>query len=101
MQVDLGPRAGRGEPPRPTWTAAGPERAVRPRRSLRHAGRRYLSEEGMEDPRVGPVFAAAVDVTICLTPVVWREWSLQGLDEQFFGGILGRFPQRWFRPVDV
>ncbi|HEX6142705.1 MAG TPA: hypothetical protein VFZ01_08310 [Geminicoccaceae bacterium] len=45
MQVDLGPRAGRGEPPRPTWTAAGPERAVRPRRSLRHAGRRYLLDE--------------------------------------------------------
>lgn len=64
-------------------------------------GRRYLSDEGMVDPRVGPVFAAAVDVTICLTPGVWRAWSLQGLDEQFFEGILGLCPQRWFRPVEA
>lgn len=41
-------------------------------------GRRYLTDEAIEDSRVGPVFAAAVDVTICLTPVVWRAWSLQG-----------------------
>ena len=64
-------------------------------------GQRYLTDEGMEDARVGPAFAAAVDATICLTPAVWRAWSLQRLDEQFFGGILGRFPQRWFRPVDA
>ena len=64
-------------------------------------GQRYLSDEGLEDAQVGPVFATAVDATICLTPVVWRAWSLQGLDEQFFEGILGRFPWRWFLPVDV
>ena len=64
-------------------------------------GQRYLTDEGVEDSRVGPAFAAAVDATICLTPVVWRAWSLQGLDEQFFEGILGRFPWRWFLPVDV
>jgi PPOX class probable F420-dependent enzyme len=62
---------------------------------------RYLSDAGMADARVGPVFAAATDVTICVTPAVWRAWSLQGLDEQFFDGILGRCPQRWFRPVEV
>jgi len=64
-------------------------------------GRRYLTAEGMADPRVGPAFAAAVDATIRLTPAAWSAWSLQGVDEQFFGGILGRCSQRWFLPVDA
>lgn len=64
-------------------------------------GQRYLSDDGRSDPRVGPVFAAAVDVTICLSPGVWRAWNLQEMDEQFFDGILGRHPQRWFLPVEV
>ncbi len=64
-------------------------------------GRRYLTDQAMEDPSVGPVFAAAVDVTICLTPVTWRAWSLQDMDQQFFAGTLGRSPERWFLPVAV
>ena len=62
-------------------------------------GRRYLTDEATEDPNVGPVFAAAVDVTICLTPTTWRSWSLHDMDQQFFGGTLGRSPARWFLPV--
>jgi hypothetical protein len=42
-----------------------------------------------------------VDATICITPVVWRAWSLQGIDEQLLGGILGRLPQRWFLSLEV
>lgn len=62
--------------------------------------RRYLTDEAIEDPEVGPGFAA-VDVTIRLTPEAWRSWSLREMDEEFFGGVLGRTPERWFRPLDA
>jgi PPOX class probable F420-dependent enzyme len=61
---------------------------------------RYLTKTGQEDPRVGPGFAAAVDVTIRFMPYSWRSWDLNSLDNQFFGGILGQTPQQWFLPVD-
>jgi PPOX class probable F420-dependent enzyme len=62
-------------------------------------GRRYLTDEAIETPNVGSVFAAAVDVTICLTPTTWRAWDLRDMDEQYFGSSLGRSPERWFLPV--
>lgn len=62
--------------------------------------RRYLTEEAIEDSRIGPAFAAADDITICLVPETWRSWSSKDLDEQFFGGILASSPEKWFRPVD-
>ena len=61
--------------------------------------RRYLTQEAIEDPRIGPAFAAADDVTIRLTPTRWRSWSAQDLDERYFGGILGQTPERWFLPI--
>jgi PPOX class probable F420-dependent enzyme len=61
---------------------------------------RYLTPEALRDPRVGPAFAATDDVTICITPEKWRSWSSADLDEQFFGGVLGATPERWFRAVD-
>ncbi len=61
---------------------------------------RYLTQAGRDDPRVGLVFAAALDVTISLTPRIWRSWNLKSLDDQFFGGILGQTPQQWLLPVD-
>jgi PPOX class probable F420-dependent enzyme len=61
---------------------------------------RYLTPAGREDPRVGPVLAAASEVTIGLTPHTWRAFDLKRFDEQFFGGILGRTPERWFLPID-
>jgi PPOX class probable F420-dependent enzyme len=61
---------------------------------------RYLTKAGLEDPRVGPVLAAASEVTISLTPRVWRSFDLKRFDEQFFGGILGQTPERWFLPLD-
>jgi hypothetical protein len=54
----------------------------------------------MEDPRVGPVFAAASEVTIGLTPQAWRSFDLKSFDDQFFGGLLGQTPEQWFLPVD-
>ena len=61
---------------------------------------RYLTPEALRDPRIGPVFAAADDVTLCIRPERWRSWAGADLDAQFFGGILGTAPERWFRPVD-
>jgi PPOX class probable F420-dependent enzyme len=61
---------------------------------------RYLTREAMEDTRVGPAFAAADDLTLCLIPERWRSWSAKEIDEQFFGGILSSVPEKWFRPID-
>jgi nitroimidazol reductase NimA-like FMN-containing flavoprotein (pyridoxamine 5'-phosphate oxidase superfamily) len=61
---------------------------------------RYLTEEAINDPRIGPGFAAADDITICLVPETWRSWSAKDVDEQFFGGILTGDPEKWFRPID-
>jgi PPOX class probable F420-dependent enzyme len=61
--------------------------------------RRYLTQEAIDDARIGPAFAAADDVTIRLIPSRWRSWSARDLDERFFGGILGQTPERWFLPI--
>ena len=61
---------------------------------------RYLTQEAIEDPRIGPAFAAGDDITICLMPEVWRSWSAKEIDEQYFGGILSSNPEKWFRPAD-
>jgi PPOX class probable F420-dependent enzyme len=62
--------------------------------------RRYLTQDAIDDARIGPVFAAGDDVTIRLTPTGWRSWTVRSLDERV-GGVLGRTPERWFLPVDV
>jgi PPOX class probable F420-dependent enzyme len=61
---------------------------------------RYLTKAGLEDPRVGPVFAAWGEVTIGLTPDTWRSWDSKVADDQFFGGVLRQTPQKWFLPID-
>lgn len=62
--------------------------------------RRYLTDEAIADPRIGPGFAAADDITLRLTPESWRSWSSSDVDKQFFGGLLGSAPEKWFRPVE-
>src|SRR5262245_56385791 len=61
---------------------------------------RYLTEEALKNPQIGPAFAMADDITICLVPEVWRFARSKDVDEQFFGGLLGRTPEKWFRPLD-
>jgi PPOX class probable F420-dependent enzyme len=65
--------------------------------AIRH---RYLTQDALGDQRIEPVFAAADDVTIRLTPAKWRSWAAKDLDQAFFGGILGATPERWFLPVE-
>lgn len=54
--------------------------------------RKYLSEAGLADARVGPVFAAWDDVTIQITPARVITWDMRQADRQFFGGALDRNP---------
>lgn len=61
---------------------------------------RYLTAEALRDPKVGPIFAAADDVTLCIRPAKWRSWTAADLDAQFFAGILSINPGKWFRALD-
>lgn len=60
---------------------------------------RYLSAAAMNDPAVGPVFAAFDDVTIKIRPISWTTWDMATLDAQAFGGRLGRTPG-YMLPLD-
>ena len=84
-------------------SAAGTAGIIRGERSKQinaKIGERYLTKVALEDPRVGPVFAAAGEVTISLTPDSWRSWEFKNLDDQYFGGILGQKPDQWFLPIE-
>jgi PPOX class probable F420-dependent enzyme len=95
---------GRRKPGAERWvSASGAAEVIRgePSKAINaKIQRRYLTQAGLEDPRVGPVLAAASEVTIGLTPRVWRSFDLKSFDDQFFGGLLGQTPERWFLPVD-
>jgi|SRR5215472_5468242 len=54
--------------------------------------RKYLSEAALEDPRVGPVFAAWDDVTVRLAPESVIAWDLRQVDQQVFGGAFKNNP---------
>jgi hypothetical protein len=62
--------------------------------------KRYITKTGLEDPRVGPGFSAGGGVVICLTPDSWGSWDFKSLDDQYFGGILRKTPEKWFHTVD-
>ncbi|NIS08089.1 MAG: pyridoxamine 5'-phosphate oxidase family protein [Candidatus Dadabacteria bacterium] len=61
---------------------------------------RYLTKEGQDDPRVGGVFEMSGDATICITPDSWKAFEFSTVDKQYFGGILGETPDKWFNVVD-
>ncbi len=58
---------------------------------------RYMTEEALNHPAIGPEMAASDDVTICLQPDRWRSWDLKNLDTQ---GIFAQAPERWFLPLE-
>ena len=62
--------------------------------------RRYLTEAALRHPAIGPVMAAADDVTNCLQPIQWRSWDMNSMDTRFFGGLLAQTPGKWFLPLD-
>jgi PPOX class probable F420-dependent enzyme len=60
---------------------------------------RYLTPEALNHPQIGPGFAAADDVTLCIHPTAWRSWASADVDAQFFGGMLSANSTKWFRPT--
>src|SRR5262245_45654094 len=49
---------------------------------------RYLTSDGNNDPRVGPVFAAIDDITIEITPGPWTWWDCADVDQKYFAGAI-------------
>jgi len=54
--------------------------------------RKYLSASALADPAVGPIFSAFDDVVIQITPATVIAWDMRMIDDQFFGGGIGRNP---------
>lgn len=84
-------------------SASGTAEIIRGERSKEISAKivqRYVTKAALEDPRIGPVFAAAGEVIIALTPHSWQSWEFKSLDDQYFGGILGQTPEKWFVPID-
>ena len=61
---------------------------------------RYVTEEGINDTKVGPVFEVAGEAVICLTPKSWHSYEFKSVDDAYFGGILRQEPDKWFNTVD-
>lgn len=61
---------------------------------------RYITEEGINDPNVGPVFEVAGEEVICLTPKSWHTYELKSVDDTYFGGTLRKDPDKWFNTID-
>jgi PPOX class probable F420-dependent enzyme len=92
------------EPGTERWvSASGPAELIEGEASRTINSRivaRYLTKAAIEDPRIGPAFAAVDDATIHLKPARWRGFRAADVDGQFFGGILGATPEKWFLPLD-
>jgi PPOX class probable F420-dependent enzyme len=54
--------------------------------------RKYLSDGGLIDPRVGPVFASWDDVTIQIDPTSVIAWDMRQVDRQVFGSAFENNP---------
>lgn len=67
---------------------------------VRSIQERYLTAQALNDPAVGPGFAAGDDVALCIRPDKWRSWTAADVDAQFFGGALRADPKKWFRALD-
>ena len=58
---------------------------------------KYLTEEAINDPSVGPLFAAMDDIAVRLKPTRWVSWDMAELDQQVFGGKL--MSKRYFKEI--
>ena len=54
--------------------------------------RKYLSQNALQDPKVGPVFAAWDDITIQLTPASVITWDMREADRQVFSSAFRNNP---------
>lgn len=49
--------------------------------------RRYMSEEAIADPEVGPSFTANDDITIKITPEKWIAWGFSNSESSLLGDL--------------
>ena len=49
------------------------------------AQQRYLTQIALDDPEVGPSYAALDDVVIALKPTRWLTWDIAGINTEQFG----------------
>ena len=87
-----------------TWvSASGKAEIIEGERAAEIHGKivkRYLTPEALDHPQIGPGFQAAGAIIIAITPDEYKSWSFKELDEQYFGGALGKSPEKWFYQVD-
>lgn len=62
--------------------------------------KRYLTDTALADPVVGGGFTAIGELSISVRPETVKSWKLKDSDEQYFGGILGQTPDKWFHQID-
>lgn len=65
---------------------------------VRRVHAKYLTQQGVEDPAVGPVFAAIDDIALKLVPTRTISWDMPDIDRQAFGGQIRA--NGYARPVD-
>ncbi len=56
--------------------------------TVRRVQEKYITSDGIQDPAVGPVFAAVDDIAVRLEPTRAITWDMPDLDRQAFGGKL-------------
>lgn len=60
---------------------------------------KYLTQEALTDPEVGPVFATFSDIAIRLRPTRWISWNMGAVDQQLFDGKLAA--KSYLKPLQV
>jgi PPOX class probable F420-dependent enzyme len=56
------------------------------RKCNKEVHRKYMTDAALEDPKVGPVFAAWDDITVRLAPASVTAWDMRQADQHVFGG---------------
>ncbi|HVS14051.1 MAG TPA: PPOX class F420-dependent oxidoreductase [Thermoanaerobaculia bacterium] len=67
------------------------------REAVARVHEKYLTDDGLADPDVGPAFATVDDIAIRLVPKRWITWDMSALDQQEFGGKLAA--HSYLRPI--
>ncbi len=49
---------------------------------------KYMTQDALEDPLIGPTFNAIDDIAVRIQPTKWISWDMAQLDKQYFGGRL-------------
>ncbi len=59
---------------------------------------KYMTQDALEDPLIGPVFDAIDDIAVRIRATKWISWDMAELDKQVFDGKL--LASKYFREID-